>query len=288
MILTSSINSLDAALADIRGEHKIALVPTMGALHEGHLSLIDLAKSKGFFTVASIFVNPLQFNDPSDYEKYPRSFGVDNRLLADRGCDLLFAPEREEIFPQQPELIEAAKVTGAEVIATTLEGEYRPGHFDGMLTVVSRLFDVVNPDAAIFGQKDAQQLALIKLMVRQQVSQGDRSPIEIIAANTVRADSGLALSSRNSLLTETQREQASSIHAALDQARGAKNPEAAIAAATQALDPEISIDYLVAVHPDSFVQLAADETGSARMVFAGRIGGVRLIDNLLVSIGSGN
>jgi pantoate--beta-alanine ligase len=279
---------LDAALAEIRGERKIALVPTMGALHEGHLSLIDLAKSKGFFTIASIFVNPLQFNDPIDYERYPRSFGVDNRLLSDRGCDLLFAPEREEIFPQKPELISAKSITGAEVIANTLEGEFRPGHFDGMLTVVSRLFDVVNPDAAIFGQKDAQQLALIRLMVRQQVSKGDRSPIEIIAADTVRAESGLALSSRNSLLSAEDKTRAASISQALNAADGAPTAADAILRAIEVLNPEISIDYLVAVHPDSFVQLKPDETGAARMVFAGRLDGVRLIDNMQISIGSGN
>lgn len=286
MILANSGSSLDASLAEIRGEHKIALVATMGALHEGHLSLIELAKSKGFFTIASIFVNPLQFNDPQDYERYPRSFGVDNRLLTDRGCDLLFAPEREEVFPVAPKLMSAAEVAGAEVIARKLEAEYRPGHFDGMLTVVSRLFDLVNPDAAIFGQKDAQQLALIRLMVRQQVSKGDRSPIEIIAAPTVRASSGLALSSRNSLLSDSDREKAASIHRALSLGAKAKTAAEVVSTAIGELDPDIRMEYLVAVAPESFIELDPGATGEARVVFAGRIGEVRLIDNLLVSIGS--
>lgn len=286
MILANSGSSLDASLAEVRGERKIALVATMGALHEGHLSLIDLAKSKGYFTVASIFVNPLQFNDPADYESYPRSFGVDNRLLSDRGCDLLFAPEREEVFPVAPEILSAAEVTGAEIIARKFEAEYRPGHFDGMLTVVSRLFDLVNPDVAIFGQKDAQQLALIRLLVRQQVSQGDRSPIEIMAAPTVRAASGLALSSRNSLLSDSDRDKAASIHRALSLGANAKTAAEAVSIAQQQLDSDIRMEYLVAVQPESFIELEPRATGEARIVFAGRIADVRLIDNLLVSIGS--
>lgn len=260
---------------------QIAFVPTMGALHLGHLSLIDKVREDDNFVVASIFVNPLQFNDKNDYENYPQSLGVDARLLSDRGVDVLFLPEAETVYPESPNLITPSDIESN--IGDALEGKFRPGHFEGVLTVVSRLFDLVTPDIAVFGKKDAQQLALIKKMVSHQLASGRRMPLSIIAGDTVRDEHGLALSSRNARLNEQQLEIARTINTALASCDG-KARENAIQGAKQELHPDIRLDYLEIVDADTFEPVSDDFVGSALALFAGFVGDVRLIDNREITI----
>jgi pantoate--beta-alanine ligase len=255
---------------------QIAFVPTMGALHQGHLSLIDIVADESNFVVASIFVNPLQFNDKDDYENYPQSLGVDARLLSDRGVDVLFLPDPETVYPESPNLISPADI--GSHIGNVLEGKFRPGHFEGVLTVVSRLFDLVTPDIAVFGKKDAQQLALVRQMVSNQLASGRRMPLSIIAGDTVRDEHGLALSSRNARLSEQELDIARTINTALAACNG-KSLESALHDAQQALHPDIRLDYLEIVDANSFEAVSNDFAGSALALFAGFVGDVRLIDN---------
>jgi pantoate--beta-alanine ligase len=189
---------------------KVAFVPTMGNLHAGHVSLIEAARRHGERFVASIFVNPMQFGPNEDFAHYPRTPGEDARMLAAAGCSLMFMPEVGEIYPHGPE-----RATRVEVPALSriLEGEFRPGHFEGVTTVVAQLFHIVEPDVAVFGEKDFQQLTIIRRMVAELCM-----PVEIIAAPTVRDGDGLAMSSRNQYLTEAERARAPQIHAALQAA----------------------------------------------------------------------
>ena len=275
-------DQLKQLIAQARSEGlRIAFVPTMGALHSGHLSLIDQVRTEENFVIASIFVNPLQFNDQSDYENYPQSLGVDARLLSDRGVDVLFLPEPETVYPDTPNLISPEDI--GSNLGETLEGEFRPGHFQGVLTVVSRLFDLVTPDVAVFGKKDAQQLALIKQMVAHQLASGRRMPLKIIAGETVRDEHGLALSSRNARLSSEQIEIARTINVALSSCEG-KSALAAKSEAREILHPEIRVDYLELVDPESFQPVDDDYTGSTLALFAGYVGDVRLIDNREISI----
>ena len=278
----SQADQLKQLIAQARSEGlRIAFVPTMGALHSGHLSLIDQVRTEENFVIASIFVNPLQFNDQSDYENYPQSLGVDARLLSDRGVDVLFLPEPETVYPETPNLISPEDI--GSNLGEILEGEFRPGHFQGVLTVVSRLFDLVTPDIAVFGKKDAQQLAIIRQMVAHQLSSGRRMPLKIIAGETVRDEDGLALSSRNARLSSEQIEIARTINVALSSCEG-KTPSAAKSEAGEILHPEIRVDYLELVDPESFQPVDDDYTGSTLALFAGYVGDVRLIDNREISI----
>lgn len=256
-------------------------MPTMGALHSGHLSLIDQVRTDDNFVIASIFVNPLQFNDKADYENYPQSLGVDARLLSDRGTDVLFLPEPETVYPDSPNLISPADIESN--IGEILEGEFRPGHFQGVLTVVSRLFDLVTPDIAVFGKKDAQQLALIRQMVAHQLASGRRMPLKIIAGETIRDEHGLALSSRNARLSEQQLDVARTINTALASCEN-KSSSDAKKQALQKLHPEVKVDYLEIVDPVSFETVGDDYSGSTLALFAGYVGDVRLIDNREISI----
>lgn len=271
---------LSAAVSEAKAAGKtIGFVPTMGALHDGHLSLLKIAKQQSNFSVASIFVNPLQFGEGEDFDRYPRTLGVDARLLTDAGADLLFAPPASEIYPAGLAL---SKPTAGEV-GELFEGAARPGHFDGMLTVVSRLFDLVAPDLAVFGAKDAQQLFLVRRMVAEQVAAGQRAPIKIVAGPTVRDVDGLALSSRNRFLSIAERQAAASIPAALNAAHeaatsGATAPEIQRLAIAQ-LRPEIRLDYLELVDLATFQPVSQDFTGSALVIFAGLVGATRLLDN---------
>lgn len=254
----------------------IGFIPTMGALHEGHLSLVRKAQQDGHFVVVSIFVNPLQFNQPADYESYPRSIGVDARLLTDAGVDLLYAPSAQEIYPPGLALKEPV-VSG---IGEKFEGEVRPGHFAGMLKVVSRLFDLVRPDAAYFGQKDAQQLAIVKKMVSEQITGGYREPMRVIGCETVRDEFGLALSSRNSRLSEKELEVARTIGRALLAGKAA-GPKASdvIASAKAQLSDEARLEYLELVNPATFEKV---EASPGLLIIAARVGETRLIDNLMI------
>lgn len=285
MRLVHTVAELRAAVAEARQSGKtIGFVPTMGALHVGHISLLKIAQQQADFTVASVFVNPLQFGANEDFDRYPRTLGVDARLLTDAGADLLFAPAASEIYPAGVTLTQP---TAGEV-GGRFEGAARPGHFDGMLTVVSRLFDLVTPDVAVFGAKDAQQLFLVQRMVSQQVAAGQRAPLKIVAGPTVRDADGLALSSRNRFLSEGERAIAASIPAALRAAQAAAttgaNAQQIRQLAVAQLNPEIRLDYLELVDPKTFQPVPPDFTGLALLIFAGLVGATRLLDNQALQI----
>jgi len=234
-------------------------VPTMGALHAGHAALISAARKRSSHVVVSIFINPLQFNDPKDLEKYPRTPDHDRELALAAGASEVWFPTVEEIYPSNPELIKAGP------IGEVFEGFSRPGHFDGVLTVVKRLFDLVQPDFAIFGEKDFQQLFLIKQMVRNF-----NLPIEIIAHPTIREADGLALSSRNIRLSSEDRAKAAIIYKALNSSRDQMN-------AVLASEPAWKTDYATIINPENFKEEFAPKQ---RAIIAGWIGGIRLIDNM--------
>jgi pantoate--beta-alanine ligase len=251
----------------------------MGALHEGHLSLVRLARERADRVVASLFVNPTQFGPNEDFSAYPRDEGKDAALLADVGCDLLYAPTVEEMYPQG--FATTVHVAG---ISELLDGAARPGHFDGVATVVSKLLLQCGPDLAVFGEKDFQQLQVIRRLV------GDLDiPVEIVGAPTARGADGLALSSRNAYLDDTQRRVAAQLNQVLRIAAGrlrAGEPVAEVeAASVGALEASgfDSVDY-VAVHaPDDLTHLGPGPvTGPARILAAARIGRARLIDNMAV------
>ncbi|RFS81560.1 pantoate--beta-alanine ligase [Actinomadura spongiicola] len=267
-------------LAEVRSEVKgtLAFVPTMGALHEGHRSLIRQARQGADTVVVSIFVNPLQFGPDEDLDRYPRTLPADLEMCAAEGADIVFTPPRSEIYPDEPRVTVDSGPMG-EIV----EGAARPGHFDGMLTVVLKLLNLVRPDVAIFGEKDAQQLAMIRRMVADL-----NVPVEIAAAPTVREPDGLALSSRNRYLTDRERGTALALSRALAagaHAAGA-GPEAVLAAANAVLDeataadPPLHLDYLVLVDPATFTPITPSHAGRAVLAVAGRVGATHLIDNV--------
>ncbi len=255
-------------------EAKIVLVPTLGALHEGHLTLVRRAMELGDIVVVSIFVNPLQFGPNEDLETYPRTLDSDLAQLGALGVPFVFAPTVSEMYPDGPS---ETRVTAGHV-GTQYEGAARPGHFDGVLTVVSKLFNIVGCDAAVFGEKDAQQIFLIQRMVADL-----NLPIAIDVVPTVREAGGLALSSRNRNLTAEEHEGARALSAGLQAAASAagEGPDAAIAAAHAVIDaqPLVKLDYLVVVHPQTFLPVDGDYRGPARMLVAAIVGRTRLIDN---------
>ncbi|MEY4994396.1 MAG: hypothetical protein RLZ65_245 [Actinomycetota bacterium] len=257
---------------------RIGFVPTMGALHQGHASLVTRAIEEADFVVVSIFVNPLQFGEGEDFDKYPRTLGVDARLLSDLGVDVLFAPSVTDVYPKDQQL----KKLSAGKLGEVFEGAARPGHFDGMLTVVNRLFDLVDPDVVFFGAKDAQQVALVRRMLSEQIRSGERSPIQLVECETVRDDEGLALSSRNRYLASEQVEVARSLSAALRKASQFESREAALKAGREALNPEARLDYLELVDADSFEVLESAKGRKARLIIAAYVGETRLIDNLVI------
>ena len=238
------------------------LVPTMGALHAGHQSLINLGKNLGEKVIVSIFVNPLQFENKSDLESYPKSFEQDLQIAEEAGAAAVFTPSELDIYPGQIEKIEAGS------IGDIFEGRSRPGHFSGVLTVVKRLFDLVQPKHAVFGEKDFQQLFLIKKIVNDL-----KLPVNIVAAPIIRDCSNLALSSRNSRLSVEDKKVAQVIYQALAQ----NNIEDA-----RELIKEVdgfSLDYLELVDEESFT-LATPDTKNKRLIIAGWVNQVRLIDNM--------
>jgi pantoate--beta-alanine ligase len=279
-----TVTTIAAVRAQVRGWHraglKVAFVPTMGNLHAGHMSLIEAARRHGDRFVASIFVNPMQFGPNEDFAHYPRTPREDERMLADAGCSLMFMPEVAEIYPHGSE-----RATRVEVPALSriLDGEFRPGHFEGVSSVVAKLFHIVEPDAAVFGEKDFQQLTVIRRMVDDLCM-----PVEIIAAPTVRDADGLALSSRNQYLTAAERAIAPRIYAALQTAaqrlRSGETDFSSIElAGFKALEGG-------GFRPDYFaVRQAADlgaPTAAARelvVLTAARLSRARLIDNVRVT-----
>ena len=280
MILCHSAKELAELVSQAKEQGKsVGFVPTMGALHEGHLSLVKEAQKSNQFVVVSIFVNPLQFGEKSDFDSYPRTLGVDARLLTDAGVDVLFAPNVHEVFPADLSLTEPEPGR----IGERFEGEYRPGHFAGMLKVVSRLFDLVQPDSAYFGEKDAQQLALVRQMVSEQIAAGRRDPMKVVGCKTIRDDYGLAFSSRNTRLRESEIDIARSLSRALIAgSKAGKKREQILAAAKAELASEARLDYLELVDPQSFEIVEQLPAGGGLLIIAAWVGDVRLIDNLLI------
>ncbi len=279
MITVRTVADLRAALAEPRRAGRcIGLVPTMGALHEGHLSLVRAARKRCDLVVVSLFVNPAQFNEAADLAAYPRDEDRDARLAQAQGADVLFAPPAEEVYPDG--FATTVHVAG---VTETLEGAGRPGHFDGVATVVSKLFSMARPDVAFFGRKDAQQAAMIARMVRD-LDLG----VEIDVRPIVREPDGLALSSRNVRLSAADRERALSLSRALRAVESAANAGASVAEALAAGRDELADvegEYLAAVSPDTF-EPAQDFLDETLVAVAARVGEVRLIDNTTVRVPS--
>lgn len=258
----------------------VALVPTMGALHEGHRTLIRRARGLAGTVAVSIFVNPLQFGPNEDLDRYPRTFPEDLAICAEEGVGLVFAPTVDAMYPSGEE--QAITVSSGEM-GTIVEGAHRPGHFDGVLTVVLKLFNLVRPEIAVFGEKDAQQLTMIRKMVADL-----NVPVWIDAAPTVREKDGLALSSRNRYLSPSERVTALSLSLALRQgvAEAPAGPEKVLETAGAVLkdaaetDPPLELDYLVLVDPTTFREVGGDYVGPAVLAVAGRVGSTHLIDNM--------
>jgi len=257
----------------------IGLVPTMGALHEGHGALMRRAREETGYVVATIFVNPTQFDRPDDFQKYPRRIETDVAFCERLGVDAVFAPEVEEVYPSG-EISAAVEVAD---ISSRLEGEFRPGHFRGVATVVAKLFNIVAADRAYFGEKDAQQLAVIQKMVADL-----NFPVTIVPVPTVRESDGLAMSSRNQRLTPEQRRIAPVLYQALCAAEGSIRGGSRLTAEIKgealnllSRNPAMRIEYLEVVDPAAF-QPVETVAGDVRITAAVWLGDVRLIDNVLV------
>ncbi|HLX21972.1 MAG TPA: pantoate--beta-alanine ligase [Usitatibacter sp.] len=269
------IHTVAELRARLRTQRSVALVPTMGNLHAGHLSLVDIARKHGKCVVATIFVNRLQFEPGGDFDRYPRTLAQDCALLEKAGCDVVFAPDEQEMYPHPQEILVAPPK-----VAHQLDGEFRPGHFQGVTTVVSKLFNIVTPDVAVFGKKDYQQWHVIRAMV-QQLNFG----IEIVGGETVRESDGLALSSRNSYLTPAERAKAPLLSTALRQIKEAieegshrfeRHQEMAVSALTLA---GWKVDYVALRNR---AELAPPHPHDRELVVLGAawLGKTRLIDNL--------
>ncbi|WP_062311171.1 pantoate--beta-alanine ligase [Demequina rhizosphaerae] len=259
-----------------------AVVMTMGALHEGHLALVRAAREAADEVVVTIFVNPLQFEDPDDLDTYPRTLDEDCALLEPLGVDVVFAPSVEEVYPDGAPVV----TVSAGRVGEVFEGAHRPGHLDGVLTVVCKLLNLTQPDLAFFGQKDAQQLIAVRTMVRD-LAMG----VEIVAVPTVRDPDGLALSSRNVFLSAEERARAlilsEAVMAADAAARTGADLDEALAAGNAALsrEPWVDVEYLAALDPVSAEGLEGDYRGEAVIAVAARVGDTRLIDNVVTRIG---
>ena len=289
-VLASTREELSGLLADARrsGE-EVAFVPTMGALHAGHASLMRTAREATTGpVVVSIFVNPMQFSPTEDLDRYPRTLDADLEVCAAEGVDVVFAPSVEEMYPGgfSHDSVHDGVTVAPGALATILDGESRPGHFDGVLTVVAKLFGLVRPDVAVFGQKDYQQLTLIKRMVLDL-----NMAVDVVGAETVREPDGLALSSRNRYLDDEQRLHASALsrtlHAAQEGARWGLDVALDAARAELRAADGVDLDYLVITDRDlgglpADVPLGAE----ARILIAARVGTTRLIDNMPLLLGS--
>jgi pantoate--beta-alanine ligase len=274
-----SIDALREAVAALRADGGlVALVPTMGALHAGHMALIEEARKRTPHVVASIFVNPMQFGPAEDLAQYPRRLAKDSAMLTEAGCTLLWAPEVETMYPEG-----FATTISVKGLTEAFEGAVRPGHFDGVATVVAKLFGQVRPDIAFFGEKDFQQLAVIRRMVAD-LDLG----IEIVGVPTQRDEDGLALSSRNVYLTETERAQARALPRALGEAAGAIEAGGDVAEALAKAEAALlkggfeSVDYVALVGAETLVPLESLDR-PARLLAAARMGTTRLLDNIAVT-----
>ena len=273
----TTIQGLTASLSPARSARKIiGFVPTMGNLHEGHLNLVREARKLCDVVVVSIFVNPIQFGPNEDFENYPRTLEQDSHLLADVGCDIVFAPTVEQIYGNKPRL---TNISVSE-ITNDLCGLQRPGHFDGVAVVVTKLFNIVQPNFAFFGQKDYQQLAVIRQFVRDL-----NIPLEVIGVPITRADDGLALSSRNGYLTEEQRKTAPEIYQSLKAAEQELQNGVALAEVLENIKQKLTqagfiVDYVEARTPELQKIEAFDQ--DVVLFVAAKLGTTRLIDNLQV------
>ena len=280
MLIFKTIAEAQSACAQLRGEGRIlGLVPTMGALHEGHLSLVRAAKAECDIAAVSIFVNPTQFGPNEDFSKYPRTFEQDCALLEREGVDLIFAPTVDDMYPAG-----VSTFVLVEGVSDRLDGASRPGHFRGVTTVVSKLFHIVCPHKAFFGQKDAAQVAVLRKMVRDL-----NFPPQLVVCPIVREADGLAMSSRNRYLSEKERQQALVLHRALGEvekraAAGETKSSALIEAARSVIasEPAVRIDYVAIVDPDTLIDIS-DVRGGALVAVAAFVGTTRLIDNALIA-----
>lgn len=257
------------------GYKRIGFVPTMGYLHSGHISLLEKAKEKADVTVASIFVNPTQFAPNEDLSTYPRDAESDIKKLESADCDLLFMPEATEIYPKN-----YSTYVTVNKITELYEGAFRPTHFQGVATVVAKLFNIVLPDVAVFGQKDAQQVSVIKRMVADL-----NLDIQIVTSPTIREANGLAMSSRNVYLSQEEKEKATTIFQGLNLAKEVINKTNSIDAACKAfrssIHTDFKIDYADIIDPDTF-RFANNSSKNLLAIFAGKIGKTRLIDNMIL------
>jgi len=284
MKICTTVDAMRAAChAEKHAGRRLGLVPTMGALHEGHLSLVRAARAACEVVAASIFVNPTQFGPNEDLAKYPRSFERDRDLLEKEGVALLFAPSVEEMYPRG-----ATTWVTVEGLSGKLDGRSRPGHFRGVTTIVAKLFQIIQPDSAFFGQKDAAQAAIIRRMVRDL-----NLPVEIVVCPIVREPDGLAMSSRNAYLDPTQRRQAMVLHRSLMRvqelaAQGLRKAATLIEAGRQefAKEGSVRLDYFEIVDPDTLDPVEEVSRG-ALVAVAAFVGTTRLIDNILLPASSG-
>lgn len=276
------VHTPDELRRALDGRVGVGLVPTMGALHGGHRTLMRLAREKAKTVVVSVFVNPLQFGPNEDLDRYPRDLPADVQVCAEEGVDVVFAPQVETMYPTEQMITVDAGPMGER-----LEGASRPGHFTGVLTVVTKLFQLVRPDLAVFGEKDAQQIALVRRMVLDL-----NLPVEVVGAPTLRDADGLASSSRNIYLDQAQRGSALALSRALragaDAAGGGADAvrEAARAVLDEAAraTPPVELDYLALVDPATFEEASPDHRGAAVLAVAARVGATRLIDNVSVTL----
>jgi pantoate--beta-alanine ligase len=279
MKLVKTISELQQQLAESGKCGTIGFVPTMGALHAGHLSLVRNAMEENEMVVVSIFVNPTQFNDPKDLQRYPRDIEADLKLLEPTGCDLVFAPEPEEIYPDP----DTRKFDFGK-LETVMEGKHRPGHFNGVAQVISKLFRIVKPDKAYFGQKDFQQLAIIKQLVKQL-----QLPIEIVACPIIREESGLAMSSRNQLLSAVERENAAIINKTLQAAKklsAKKSVQELTEWVTETINknPLLYVEYFEVVDDETLQPVKSwKDSGTKIGCIAAYCGKIRLIDNIVLN-----
>jgi pantoate--beta-alanine ligase len=280
MKVVSSADQVHAAVRTAKAQnHRVGFVPTMGALHEGHLSLVRAARQQCQFVVVSLFVNPTQFGPNEDFKSYPRDLERDRQMLDAEGVSLLFAPEMEEMYPRG-----AKTFVTVEGMSDKLCGRSRPGHFRGVTTVVSKLFSIVEPEMAFFGQKDAAQAAIIRRMVRDL-----KFDVQIVVCPIVREADGLAMSSRNAYLSASERKQALVLFRALsrvqtlaDQGEADAIELIAAAKSVMAEDPAVRLDYVEAVNPES-LDAVSNVSQGALVAIAAFVGKTRLIDNIVLT-----
>jgi pantoate--beta-alanine ligase len=283
MKIITTIHEMQQTVDELRQiRKKIGVVPTMGYLHEGHLSLIHLAKQHADVVITTLFVNPAQFSPTEDFDKYPRDFERDKKLAESAGTDILFTPSTEEMYsPDYLTYIEIEKITGV------LEGKIRPTHFRGVTTVVAKLFNITKPDVAVFGQKDAQQAIVIQQMVRDL-----NFDVRIMIAPIVRESEGLAMSSRNVYLSEVERKESVVLHQSLQLAKkliehGGRNCSLIISEMKKLISANLSakIDYISITEAETLEELSVLQDGNQALIsLAVRFGTTRLIDNILLTI----